>query len=189
MIRWTIALCALIYVGMIVVPEAVPVQPQTTPEVATQAAFDPAANLPTADASEGVQIASTQPLEEGILAPATAEPAPAMVVLGPDGEVIEVTAVIRPVDTANEMVRLARQVEPENAEAIAPPIRETVFVTGSRVNMRAGPSTANPVVVALGFGAEAELIEEVAGGWTQIRDIESGRVGYMAARFLSPTRP
>ena len=55
--------------------------------------------------------------------------------------------------------------------------------------MRAGPSTANPVVVALGFGAEAELIEEVAGGWTQIRDIESGRVGYMAARFLSPTRP
>ena len=189
MIRWTIALCALIYVGMIVVPEAVPIQPQTTPEVSTQAAFDPAANLPTADASEGVQIASTQPLEEGILASTTSEPAPAMVVLGPDGEMIEVTAVIRPVDTANEMVRLARQVEPANAEAIAPPIRETVFVTGSRVNMRAGPSTANPVVVALGFGAEAELIEEVAGGWTQIRDIESGRVGYMAARFLSPTRP
>lgn len=59
-------------------------------------------------------------------------------------------------------------------------------VSGTRVNMRSGPSTANTVVESLTGGSLTELIGEEQNGWVQIRDIASGQTGYMAARFLEP---
>lgn len=59
-------------------------------------------------------------------------------------------------------------------------------VSGSRVNMRAGPSTSNPVLDSLPGGTLAEVIGGDLDGWVRIRDIASGQTGYMAARFLEP---
>lgn len=74
--------------------------------------------------------------------------------------------------------------------APAPVLREPVLdlytVTGNRVNLRGGPSTANPVVGALTFGAVAEALSDPVNGWLEIRDMNTGLTGYMAARFLDP---
>lgn len=59
-------------------------------------------------------------------------------------------------------------------------------VTGTRVNMRAGPSTANRVIDSLPAGTLAEPLGAPVEGWQQIRDVATGRTGYMAARFLEP---
>lgn len=59
------------------------------------------------------------------------------------------------------------------------------YVTGSRVNLRAGPSTAEPVVGRVSHGQRAELVEETADGWMQIRLPENGRTAYIYGRFLS----
>ena len=59
-------------------------------------------------------------------------------------------------------------------------------VSGTRVNMRSGPSTADAVVDSLPGGTLAEVIGEETDGWVQIRDVNSGLTGYMAARFLEP---
>ncbi|MDJ0826554.1 MAG: SH3 domain-containing protein [Rhodobacter sp.] len=64
-----------------------------------------------------------------------------------------------------------------------------VYVTGSRVNMRAGPSTQNAVIGRLVRGAEAEVIAEAPNGWMQIRDIATGTEGFMSGDFLSPVNP
>ena len=64
-----------------------------------------------------------------------------------------------------------------------------LYVTGTRVNMRAGPSTNDSVVGSLQRGARAELLADTRDGWLQIRDISTGAEGYMSARFLSPLSP
>lgn len=63
------------------------------------------------------------------------------------------------------------------------------YVTGSRVNMRSGPSTANGVIVSLGRGAATEMIALEANGWARIRDLNSGQTGYMSSKFLSRSAP
>ncbi len=184
MIRLTIVLCAFLYVAMIVGPEMSGPAPDGPVEVNAQSTFDPAALLPTADAGSAMVI----PASLSVTPPA-AEDTP-IVILTEDGELIEISAVIRPNEVEDDVIQVARHdlvVEP--AQIDTAPALETVYVTGSRVNLRSGPSTANAVVMSLGFGAEAELIEEMSNGWTHIRDLESGRAGYMAARFLSPTQP
>ncbi|WP_179381560.1 SH3 domain-containing protein [Jannaschia marina] len=79
-------------------------------------------------------------------------------------------------------------VEEDVTDAAAEPegARELLKVTGSRVNMRAGPSTANAVVDSLPGGTVTEALGAEENGWIQIRDVESGRTGYMSARFLAP---
>lgn len=63
-----------------------------------------------------------------------------------------------------------------------------LYVTGNRVNMRAGPSTGEPVVGALNGGAAVEALGPTDGGWVNIRDGE-GREGYISGQFLSPQQP
>ena len=70
-------------------------------------------------------------------------------------------------------------------DAIADALDETLdlrTVTGSVVNMRAGPGTGFDVVGQLTEGARAELLS-VAGGWSEVRT-EDGTTGWMASRFL-----
>ncbi|MEM9798509.1 MAG: SH3 domain-containing protein [Pseudomonadota bacterium] len=59
-------------------------------------------------------------------------------------------------------------------------------VTGSRVNMRAGPSVGNPVVDSLTEGTITEALGQPQDGWVEIRDVSTGLVGYMSANFLEP---
>ncbi len=72
-------------------------------------------------------------------------------------------------------------VPPTAAEAEAP----VFFVTGNRVNFRAGPSTAEAVVGQFRLGEAAEVLSDPAGSWVRVRDAE-GREGFVAGRFLAP---
>lgn len=80
------------------------------------------------------------------------------------------------------------------AEAVAeaqpaPPSLPRLYVTGSKVNMRAGPSTGDAVVAALTRGTEVEDLGTAIPGWSTIRVVATGKRGYMASRFLSPDTP
>lgn len=185
MIRLTIVLLAFLYIAMVIVPsDSGEGGSEAGADLATRGDFDPAAGLPAAALSgEALQVAA---------APGSGPDRP-LTITRADGEVLEISAVIVPSQQAEtDVVHVARYQAPAAAPApaeTAVPDRPLVYVTGSRVNMRAGPSTANPVVTALGYGDEAELIETLDNGWMHIRHTESGRVGYMAGRFLSETRP
>lgn len=63
-----------------------------------------------------------------------------------------------------------------------------LYVTGDRVNVRAGPSTGDRVVTSLRRGAAVAALEPTSAEWVNIRDAE-GRSGYVASRFLSATAP
>lgn len=63
-----------------------------------------------------------------------------------------------------------------------------MYVTGSRVNFRAGPSTGNAVIGALSRGAAVEVLGPVDAAWVNIRDAQ-GREGYMSGKFLSTDQP
>ena len=64
-----------------------------------------------------------------------------------------------------------------------------LYVTGTRVNLRAGPSTDNAIVTALTQGTATEVIAEAPDGWFEIRDSATGVTGFMSGDFLSPTPP
>ena len=67
--------------------------------------------------------------------------------------------------------------------------QELLYVTGSRVNLRAGPSTGHAVLGKLGRGDVAVLLGPGPVGWTRIRDVETGSVGFMSSDFPSPRDP
>lgn len=71
------------------------------------------------------------------------------------------------------------------AEPDAEPV--LLRVTGSVVNMRAGPSTADAVIDSLPRGSVTEAVGGPIGGWQEVRDVVSGRTGWMSARFLEPS--
>lgn len=77
--------------------------------------------------------------------------------------------------------------EDEPAETTADVL--LLYVTGTRVNLRAGPSTDTAIVTALTQGTATELIAEAPDGWYEIRDPASGTSGFMSGDFLSPTAP
>lgn len=83
---------------------------------------------------------------------------------------------------------------PAPAPEPAPPASATaslpvLYVTGSRVNMRAAPSTRDGIVASLVRGTAVERLGDAAPGWAEIRVVETGAEGFMASRFLSPERP
>ena len=69
---------------------------------------------------------------------------------------------------------------PETADLVA------LFVTGTRVNVRAGPSTDFGVVDSVSYGEAVELLEYSGDSWAEIR-IDESTVGFMARRFLAET--
>lgn len=60
-----------------------------------------------------------------------------------------------------------------------------VFVTGSTVNQRRGPSTSHAVIGSLAKGARVEVLSQ-EGPWTQVRSNLGD--GWMASRFLASQR-
>jgi len=80
--------------------------------------------------------------------------------------------------------------EPEpQPQPQADPVPAVLFVTGNRVNLRAGPSTDNAVVTALTRGTPVDDLGAAGDGWSHIRAVATGEEGYMATRFLSPDAP
>ncbi|MEX3016930.1 SH3 domain-containing protein [Gymnodinialimonas hymeniacidonis] len=110
-----------------------------------------------------------------------------------DGELLEITAVIDPVDLmpddGSSAVAAVSVVDPgavEIAQAQARAERVIWRVTGNNVNFRAGPSTNTAVLAGLVRGDEVEFLADAPDGWAHLRVLSSGLEGYMAARFLEP---
>jgi hypothetical protein len=62
--------------------------------------------------------------------------------------------------------------------------RDLRIVTGSRVNMREGPSTAYPIVLTLNGGTMTEVLEQDPGGWARVRVLDAGVEGWISGRML-----
>jgi len=62
------------------------------------------------------------------------------------------------------------------------------YVSGARVNLRAGPGTANAVVAQLRMGTEAEILSDTAADWIEIRTTD-GTAGWISSNFLTETAP
>lgn len=97
-------------------------------------------------------------------------------------------------EPADEATPITAQVENDpntgDAVTISNPATETPTldlrrVSGSRVNMRSGPSTNDRVVTTLSQGTQVEVLGENAEGWAELRVIETNQRGWMAARFLA----
>lgn len=77
----------------------------------------------------------------------------------------------------------------ETTSAAPPPAPEedgpVWYVTGSRVNLREGPSTSTAVVGQVREGQRVEVLDGTPDGWMRIRVIESGLTAYIFGRFLS----
>ena len=58
-------------------------------------------------------------------------------------------------------------------------------VTGSRVNLRGGPSTGFDVVTQLLQGEEVEILDDTGDGWVKLRALDGNDIGWMADSFLT----
>lgn len=87
----------------------------------------------------------------------------------------------------------------ENGTSNAPPVpeqpparpaseaEELLYVSGTRVAFRTGPSTQNPVIDRFDSGRSVLLVER-SDDWARVRDQLTQRDGWIAARFLSTER-
>lgn len=112
-----------------------------------------------------------------------------------DGRRLPISAVIDPgrrTATSDPIPQVAtarrpRAVATDTAQAPSPTPRYPLAeVTGDVVNLRAGPSTADPVIAALRQGEQVELLGATGDGWAHIRAVPNGREGFMSVRFLHP---
>ena len=92
----------------------------------------------------------------------------------------------------DQTILIASTVEPtvtsEPTATASTPASDSWYVSGSRVNLRAGPGTANAVVARLGLGTEAELLSDPAAAWIEIRTAD-GTAGWISSKFLTETAP
>ena len=178
MIRMTLALAVALYAGLVIWGD---------PVTEATAGTTPAAT----DAAVAVAIAGAADFDRPVIlsddagAPQVTRAAVTRTVVPEAAAIAEATVTEGRAPGEPTLVSLVPREAAPAAEAPAadgPRLR----VSGDRVNMRAGPSTANPVVASLVAGTLAEPVGEPEGGWIEIRVVETGTTGFMAARFLDP---
>ena len=79
-------------------------------------------------------------------------------------------------------VSLSNDPQPVVTEAVSIDYR---VVTGSRVNLRAGPGTRYGVVTQLLQGEEVEILTDDGTGWVELRALDGNSIGWMADAFLA----
>ncbi|MFU8865889.1 MAG: SH3 domain-containing protein [Rhodobacterales bacterium] len=72
----------------------------------------------------------------------------------------------------------------EEAEQIEP-ARDLRRITGTSVNMRAGPGTGYGVMGRVTRGTEVEVLESYNAGWLRLRVVDGSSVGWVAASLVS----
>jgi hypothetical protein len=77
---------------------------------------------------------------------------------------------------------------PDAREDPAAPGLQTLYVSGTRVNVRSGPSTSFAVIGSLGYGEAVELVADSDGSWAEVR-LSDARTGFMSRNFLEARLP
>jgi len=58
------------------------------------------------------------------------------------------------------------------------------YVAIQGLNLRAGPSTGSRVLTSLSLNDRVEMLGANAGGWSQVRDLRTNIIGWVASRYL-----
>jgi len=138
-------------------------------------------------------------LDEPVFTEVTPETEPVVVAaVQPDPAPVQVAApiaVITPVAlpesaVAEAVSEVLAEVEAETTHEPAPePERIIWYVTGSRVNVREGPSTDHAVLGKVLYGDAAEVISDPDADWVKIRIEGDGVEGYISKRFMTNVDP
>jgi len=139
---------------------------------------------------------STDMRTDVIAAEVLAEPEPLTAIVQQEPEPAVEVARLQTIDLtrikpANDLLVFEAADAPADAAiviaepVIVPDDAKLLVVTGNVVNLRAGPSTDVGVVGRLKRGTKAVLLAEGDDGWVQIRDVASGRIGFMSGDFLT----
>lgn len=95
----------------------------------------------------------------------------------------EVAAIIPSLVDGADATAVVQVASIGNASATEP--TDIRAVTGNRVNVRGGPSTAFEVVTGLVRGDEVEILEDTGDGWVRMRPLDGGPEGWIADFLLS----
>jgi uncharacterized protein YgiM (DUF1202 family) len=91
---------------------------------------------------------------------------------------------------ATRMPGPALRPSPEYAQQAAlteaPPKASVWVVTANSLNVRSGPSTANPVVDRISRGEEVLVVSDARASWVKIRIEGDGIEGWVARKLLAP---
>lgn len=77
---------------------------------------------------------------------------------------------------------------PQPTDPLPPPAGDLARITGTEVNLRAGPSTAAAVVGRVTEGQTVRVLTPDRDGWSGIEDPASGDEVFIASRFLDILR-
>jgi len=201
--RYVAGTLLILGVAMVMAPEA----PETeAPDVAradtstmslavTQSQAQPSetAALPTPAATTPAASATPKPAVVISQAPALSKPEPVLVAAAQPSVVSDADdRVSVSFETQNDVqiggIATLAGLEPApTSQSAAPlPVRpEYLYVTGSSVNVRSGPSTDYRVVGRVVRGDSVELVSQEIDGWAEIRVLGTEDTGFMAARFLA----
>jgi hypothetical protein len=64
-------------------------------------------------------------------------------------------------------------------------LRDLRRITGTSVNMRAGPGTKFGILQRVGRDTQVEVLETMENGWIRLRLVDSKRVGWVSAKLVS----
>ncbi len=101
------------------------------------------------------------------------------VVIGDDGKIL-------PPAFEPDVVAATGPVDVSTSEGADIPV---FYVTARRVNVRAGPSTANPILGSVDIADAVQILSDPNEDWVKIRVEGDGVEGFMASRFLAETAP
>lgn len=73
---------------------------------------------------------------------------------------------------------------PRPTDPTPPPAGQIARVTGTAVNLRAGPSTANAVVGQVTLGQTVRVLDPDRDGWAAIENPATGNRAFISSRFL-----
>ncbi|MCF6316264.1 MAG: SH3 domain-containing protein [Marinosulfonomonas sp.] len=134
-----------------------------------------------------VAMAFAPDLDAPVFTEMVAEIAP---VVEPAPEVTR-SALISPVEVAVPAVVSTPEPVAVAVVAIPEPAPERIiwFVTGSRVNVRGGPSINYEVLGKVVYGEAAEIISDPDADWVKIRIEGDGVEGFIMKRFMTDVDP
>lgn len=91
------------------------------------------------------------------------------------------------ITTVSDPAKLAAALNPASPQRPTQDAQDMILreVTAARVNVRSGPSTANPVLGQVVRAEIVRVISPVENGWVKISVEGDGVEGYMAAKFLT----